>query len=66
MQWLATDFANERRWKKAASRKVIIYTYIVYLYWHIHLGMYVCMYACIGTYIHVYLRTYIYIIYMHA
>ena len=24
MQWLATDFAQERKWKKAGARKVIV------------------------------------------
>lgn len=29
MQWLATDFAQERKWKKKAAKQVIMFNFFV-------------------------------------
>ena len=49
MQWLATDFANERKWKKGAARKVCTYVCVHDVHTHngyTPINIFLCMYVC--------------------
>lgn len=39
MQWLATDFAQERKWKKKAAKQVISFNQLI-LYYKIQFGLF--------------------------